>query len=122
MVGDAPVDEAVAGLLAATREALVNVGKHAGVADASLYVEADTDRVEAFVRDRGEGFDPAQVPPDRRGLRGSIHARLQRLGGGAHVVATPGQGVEVELWVPRSPRRPPADPTDLPSTITARTP
>ena len=102
VVGDAPVDDAVLGLLAATREALVNVGKHAQVAEASLYVEADDDRVEAFVRDRGVGFDLSRVAGDRRGLRGSVHARLARHGGGAHVVAEPGDGVEVELWVPRN--------------------
>src|SRR5690606_38046548 len=101
VVGDAPVDEAVEGLLAAAREALVNVGKHAGVTDATLYVEAGDDTVEAFVRDRGDGFDPGAVPPDRRGLRGSVHARLHRLGGGARVTTAPGDGVEVELWVPR---------------------
>ncbi len=122
VVGDAPVDDAVTGLLAAAREALVNVGKHAGVVEASLYVEADTDRVEAFVRDRGAGFDPAAVPPDRRGLRGSVHARLRRLGGGAHVDATPGRGVEVELWVPRAGRRPASEPTDTPSAPHAPSP
>lgn len=115
VVGDAPVDDLVEGLLAATREALVNVGKHADVADATLYVEAGPDTVEAFVRDRGNGFDPGAVPPDRRGLRGSVHARLRRLGGGARVTTAPGEGVEVELWVPRSaPQpspRPAADPT-----------
>ena len=102
VVGDAPVDEAVSGLLAAAREALVNVGKHAGVTDASLYVEVADDAIEAFVRDRGVGFDPAAVATDRRGLRGSIHGRLGRLGGHAHVTTTPGAGVEVELCVPRS--------------------
>jgi signal transduction histidine kinase/phage shock protein PspC (stress-responsive transcriptional regulator) len=111
VVGDAVVDDTVAGLLGAIREALVNVGKHAGVDDASLYVEATPETVEAFVRDRGAGFDPASVPADRRGLRGSVHGRLRRLGGGAHVEATPGTGVEVELWVPRVV---PARPVDAP--------
>lgn len=104
VVGDAPVDEAVTGLLAAAREALVNVGKHAGVTDASLYVEVSDDDIEAFVRDRGVGFEPGAVPADRRGLRGSIHGRLGRLGGRAHVTTAPGAGVEVDLRVPRSSR------------------
>ncbi len=130
VVGEAPVDDAVAGLLAATREALVNVGKHAGVSGASLYVEADRDRVEAFVRDRGVGFDPTRVPADRRGLRSSVHARLQRLGGQARVTSSPGDGVEVELWVPRADRpataahepSPPAPTTPPPPPPHARTP
>lgn len=107
-VGDVPVDDAVAGLLAATREALVNVGKHAGVARASLYVEAADDVVEVFVRDRGTGFDPAAVAADRRGLADSVHGRLRRLGGTAHVISAPGAGTEVELSVPR--RAHPASP------------
>lgn len=103
VVGDGPLDEVCRGLLAAVRESLVNVGKHARVTQASLYVEVTEDTVEAFVRDRGTGFAPADVPPDRRGLRGSVHGRLRRLGGHARVHAAPGEGVEVELWVPRSP-------------------
>jgi hypothetical protein len=34
--------------------------------------------VEVFVRDRGAGFDPAAIPGDRRGVRDSIVARMQR--------------------------------------------
>ena len=104
VVGDARLDDRIGGLLAAAREALVNVGKHAEVRDASLYVEVGDDRVEAFVRDRGVGFDDAVSPADdRRGLRGSIHGRLDRLGGGARVRSSPGAGTEVELWVPFTP-------------------
>ncbi len=102
VVGACPVDDAITGLLAAAREALVNVGKHAGVGSASLYVEVTDDTVEVFVRDRGDGFDPDTVPTDRRGLRGSVHGRLARLGGGARVTSSDhGDGTEVELWVPR---------------------
>lgn len=97
-------DPDVLALLAATREALVNAAKHSGLDTASLYVEVDEDRVTAFVRDRGRGFDPADVTNDRHGLRDSIHARLRRHGGGASVVANPGEGTEVEAWVPRNDR------------------
>ena len=41
-----------------------------------VYVEVDDERVEAFVRDRGRGFDPDAVPADRRGVaRQSIVGR-----------------------------------------------
>jgi signal transduction histidine kinase len=51
-----------------------------------------------FVRDRGPGFDPAGVPPDRRGLRESIVGRMERNGGRARVTSSPGGGgTEVEL-------------------------
>ena len=105
VVGDMALDDAVTGLLAATREVLVNVGKHAHTPTASCYVEVGDGAVEAFVRDRGRGFDPTTVDRDRQGLARSVHARLERLGGGARVSSTPDVGTEVELWVPRH-RRP----------------
>jgi signal transduction histidine kinase len=110
VVGDAVVDEHVAALLAALREACVNVAKHAGVAEADVYVEVEDDAVVAFVRDRGRGFDRDAVPDDRQGIRRSILDRLERHGGRATIVTGPGEGTEVELCVPR-----PEAPTDEPS-------
>ena len=101
VVGDAPVDESLAALGAATREALVNAAKHSGTTAADLYTEVTAERVSVFVRDRGAGFDPAAVPPDRRGLRDSVTGRLTRLGGTADVRSAPGEGTEVELSLPR---------------------
>ncbi len=102
VVGDAPVDEALAALGAATREALVNVAKHSGVTAADLYTEVTPDRVSVFVRDRGAGFDADAVPSDRRGLRDSVTGRITRLGGTALVRSAPGEGTEVELALPRT--------------------
>jgi signal transduction histidine kinase len=103
VVGDAPVDEALAALGAATREALVNAAKHSGAPAADLYTEVTDQRVSVFVRDRGKGFDPATVPSDRRGLADSVTGRLARLGGTAEVRSAPGEGTEVELVLPRVP-------------------
>ncbi|MGY1720586.1 PspC domain-containing protein [Blastococcus sp. SYSU DS0552] len=101
VVGDAPVDEELAALGAATREALVNAAKHSGVPSADLYTEVTADQVSVFVRDRGKGFDPGTVPDDRRGLRDSVRGRLARLGGSTQIRSTPGEGTEVELVLPR---------------------
>jgi signal transduction histidine kinase len=101
VVGDAPLDDALVALGAATREALVNAAKHAGVTSADLYTEVTAQQVSVFVRDRGAGFDPATVPTDRRGLRDSVTGRLTRLGGTAVVRSAPGEGTEVELCLPR---------------------
>jgi signal transduction histidine kinase/phage shock protein PspC (stress-responsive transcriptional regulator) len=101
VVGDAPVDEAIAALGAATREALVNAAKHSGAPSADLYSEVTPEQVAVFVRDRGRGFDAASVPDDRRGLRDSVSGRLARLGGTAVVRSAPGEGTEVELVLPR---------------------
>jgi signal transduction histidine kinase len=56
-----------------------------------------------FVRDRGSGFDRAAVPTDRRGLVESIEGRMERAGGRASIVSSPGEGTEVELQQPRRP-------------------
>jgi signal transduction histidine kinase/phage shock protein PspC (stress-responsive transcriptional regulator) len=96
-VGDGPLDERAAALVAAVREALVNASKFAGPEPIALYAEVEDGRAEVFVRDRGPGFEPEAVPADRRGVRDSIVARMERHGGRARVHSTPGHGTEVEL-------------------------
>jgi signal transduction histidine kinase len=104
VVGDLPVDDAVATLGQAAKEAVVNAAKHSGAASVSLYSEVTPGSVTVFVRDRGTGFDPASVPTDRRGLRDSVVARLTRINGTAMVRSAPGEGTEVELCLPRGER------------------
>jgi signal transduction histidine kinase len=99
-VGDAPLDDRAAALVAAAREALVNASKFAGPEPIALYAEVADGRAEVFVRDRGPGFDPSATPDDRRGVRESIVGRMERHGGRASVHSTPGQGTEVELVMP----------------------
>jgi signal transduction histidine kinase len=102
LVGDAPLDDAGRALVAAGREAALNAARHAGVDTVDVYLEVEPERVSLFVRDRGRGFDPAAVPPDRRGVADSISARVRRHGGTAEVRSAPGEGAEVELSVPRA--------------------
>jgi signal transduction histidine kinase/phage shock protein PspC (stress-responsive transcriptional regulator) len=102
VVGDCPLDGSLAALVQAAREAMVNAAKHAGVGEVSLYVEVEPDVVHVFVRDRGTGFDPDTVPPDRHGLADSIHGRMDRNGGTVRLRTAPGDGTEVQLEMPRS--------------------
>jgi signal transduction histidine kinase len=94
-VGDRPIDAQVQALLGAVREAVVNAAKHSGAPEVSVYVEASGGRIEAFVRDRGRGFEPAATPSDRRGITDSIVGRMHRHGGRAEVHSAPGEGTEV---------------------------
>ncbi len=89
-------------LLGASREALVNAAKHAGVPEIDLFAETEPHQVSIFVRDRGSGFDVAAVPDDRRGLAKSIRARIERRGGTAEIDSTLGRGTEVRIVLPRS--------------------
>jgi signal transduction histidine kinase len=99
-VGDRPLDDRAAALVAATREALVNAAKFAGEAGPiAVYAEAEGEGARVFVRDRGQGFDVDALPADRRGVRESIIGRMQRHGGTATVRSSPGSGTEVELAI-----------------------
>jgi len=104
VVGDCPLDEHLEALLAAGREATVNAAKWSGAPVVSLFAEVEADGVSLFVRDRGRGFEPADVASDRRGIAQSINGRMQRAGGRAVIRSAAGQGSEVELRMPR--RRP----------------
>ncbi len=99
--GDCPVDAPVGALVLAAREAMTNAAKFAGVEEIDVYAEVTDDAISVFVRDRGAGFDRAAVPDDRRGLSESIEGRMERAGGRATVVSSPGGGTEVELHLPR---------------------
>jgi signal transduction histidine kinase len=96
-VGDAPLEDQLAPLIAAAGEALVNAAKHANGSPISLFGEIGERRVSAYVRDRGPGFDLDAIPEDRRGVRDSIFARMLRHGGHAAVRTAPGGGCEVQL-------------------------
>ncbi len=98
---DGALDEGLAALAAAAREAMTNAGRHAGVEEISVLARVGDDEASVYVRDSGRGFDPARVAEDRRGVRESIVGRMERCGGRATVVSAPGAGTEVELVLPR---------------------
>jgi signal transduction histidine kinase len=88
-------------LCEATSEALVNVARHAGVSRAAVVVTGVDGHAVVEVRDHGRGFDLAQVPATRHGVRDSILHRLQDVGGAARVDSSPGRGTTVRLEWPR---------------------
>jgi signal transduction histidine kinase len=96
-VGDGALNGRLEALVQAAREAMTNAAKFASSDRVDLYAEVEPDRVEVFVRDRGVGFDPDAIPPDRRGVRDSIIGRMERHHGRAAVHSRPGEGTEIEL-------------------------
>jgi signal transduction histidine kinase len=100
-VGDGPLNGRLEALVQAAREAMTNAAKFASSERVDLYAEVEPDRVEVFVRDRGVGFDPDAIPPDRRGVRDSIIGRMERHNGRAAVHSRPGEGTEIELVMER---------------------
>lgn len=96
VVGDAGLGDHLRPLLGALREAIVNACLH-GRDEVDVFVDVSGSGIEAFVRDRGPGFDLAAVPADRLGVRESIIGRMHRAGGSASVRPAPGGGTEVVL-------------------------
>jgi len=106
VVGHTTLDEPVAAMLRAMREALVNAAQHSGASRIDVYAELRPDVVEIFVRDTGVGFDPTAVSQQRRGIADSVRGRMQRVDGSATIHSAPDRGTEVELRLPRSAERP----------------
>jgi signal transduction histidine kinase len=102
VVGDAPLDERGRAMVDACQEAALNAARHSGAPLVSVYVEVEPDQLTGFVRDQGKGFDPGQVPADRRGIADSIRGRVHRHGGSATITSGPGEGTEVQLRMPRT--------------------
>ncbi len=102
VVGDRELDGRGEALVAAAREAMVNAAKFGAGSTVDVYAEAGDGELQVYVRDRGPGFDPEAVPPDRRGVRESIVGRMLRHGGRAAIHSAPGAGTEVELTLPES--------------------
>jgi signal transduction histidine kinase len=102
VVGDAPLDERGRAMVDACQEAALNAARHSGAPLVSVYVEVEPDELTGFVRDQGKGFDPAQVPADRRGIADSIRGRVHRHGGTAVIASSPGEGTEVQIRMPRT--------------------
>jgi signal transduction histidine kinase len=97
VVGDRELDPAVEAVVAAAREAMTNAAKFGDGSTVDVYAESTPQALRVFVRDRGPGFDPAEVPEDRRGVREAIVGRMERHGGRALIASGPDGGTEVEL-------------------------
>jgi signal transduction histidine kinase len=93
---DLPKDRHEA-LIAATTEAMMNAAKHSGAPMVSVYAEATGASIDVYVTDQGDGFDRDSVGDDRRGIRESIEARMQRHGGTTAIESIAGEGTEVRL-------------------------
>jgi phage shock protein PspC (stress-responsive transcriptional regulator) len=100
MVGTAPLNERTEATALALLEAAKNAARHSGTTEISVYIEVDERSITAYVRDRGDGFDPECVPEGRRGIADSIRGRVERQGGTVTITSAPGEGCEVQITMP----------------------
>ena len=89
-----------AALLAVTREALSNVGRHAAAGSATVELATVEGRLRLTVADDGSGFDPA-APRDagHQGLA-NMADRIRAAGGRLEVESTPGRGTTIVADLP----------------------
>jgi signal transduction histidine kinase len=87
-------------LVACVAEALRNIERHAGTAQADVTVTGGPGWAVVKITDRGRGFDPAATPPSRRGIRESITGRMLAVGGRAAIASQPGAGTTVTVSWP----------------------
>ena len=80
IVGDRDLDPGLEAVVAAAREAMTNAAKFGEGSPVDVYGESADGRTQVFIRDRGPGFDPSDLPDDR-GVRESIVGRMERHGG-----------------------------------------
>ncbi|MDN5861513.1 MAG: ATP-binding protein, partial [Pseudonocardia sp.] len=98
-----PPPETVAAVLAALREALNNVVKHAGTDHVAIEISAPDNNLEVVVTDRGRGF-AVDTPRAGHGLRASVTGRIREVGGDVEIASSPGAGTRLRLRVPAGPR------------------
>ena len=97
---DTEMNVQLAGLVEATREAMINAAKHSGSDVILVFCSSEKDQITVFVRDKGRGFDFA-ASTDGFGIENSIMRRLELIGGAASIQSTRDFGTEVEMTVPR---------------------
>ncbi|MFI9552913.1 sensor histidine kinase [Nonomuraea endophytica] len=81
----------------AAGEAFTNVRRHSGTTHVTVRLSGDARAVHLDIADRGKGFSPDDVPGTRRGVRESIRARMERVGGTATITSAAGEGTRVRL-------------------------
>jgi signal transduction histidine kinase len=81
------------------REALSNVGRHAGASTCRVSLHAREDSAVLEVDDDGSGFDVEQAKGKGHGL-GNLYERASGLGGTVQIESEPGRGTNVCLTIP----------------------
>ena len=90
-------------LVAATRQALENVVRHAEASRAIVFADSEAEEIVVSVRDDGRGFayDEQRLRAEgKAGMLKSMKGRVEELGGSMTVTSAPDEGAEIEFRVP----------------------
>jgi signal transduction histidine kinase len=95
-------------LFRVVKEALNNVAKHSGAANARLEIRVGRKSLEIVVADDGHGFDPGAADAFSNGLA-NMRSRMAGIGGRCRIESAAGAGSRVTLELPlpgNTPTRP----------------
>ncbi len=95
----AELDARAEDIVQIVREALSNVGRHAGARTCRLSLRRQGELAVLEVDDDGRGFDPSNVRREGQGLR-NIAERAARLGGSLAIESKPSEGTIVRVSIP----------------------
>jgi signal transduction histidine kinase len=84
------------------QEGLQNLKKHSGTKRAQLSVRHMSDRLFLSLCDQGRGFDANKLEKPGLGIL-SMQGRARLLGGQFEIHSKPGEGTQIEAWVPLQP-------------------
>lgn len=102
-----PIDRLVSTtLFRIVQEALTNVARHAAATEVTIDLAGHPDALALTIHDDGRGFDPAAPErPQALGILG-MRERVRLVGGSWRMDGRPGEGVTIEVEVPRRPPAP----------------
>jgi signal transduction histidine kinase len=86
-------------VLQLTREALSNIGRHAGAHTCRISLSRLDAAAVLEIDDDGTGFDLERSRGQGQGLR-NLEERAASLGGGIEITSTPGEGTTVRVTIP----------------------
>jgi signal transduction histidine kinase len=81
-------------------EALRNVVKHSGAAEAEVELSGHGDGIDLCISDRGQGFDPELVKGEAGLGLISMRERLRLVGGHLSVESEPSHGTRIRVRIP----------------------
>ncbi|MEZ4670314.1 MAG: GAF domain-containing sensor histidine kinase [Anaerolineae bacterium] len=87
------------GVYRIVQEGLTNIGKHAQARTVTVQLTVLPDQLQLLISDDGRGFDTEQAKPERYGIVG-MNERARLLGGSLEVSSAPGEGTQLEIFIP----------------------